>query len=132
MSVNDIWARYAKAATVDHSDVEAHNALMNGGGFSRHVRTGEEPKSGYMVGLHNDMGGEEAVHDLGELTPQHIADHRARAQGDYYQGGWAHDGKAYLDRSVNVQDHDQAVEMGRKHKQLAIWDIANSREVPLG
>lgn len=136
MSVIDIQRRYAGVVTVDRSDEEAHDALIHNGGFSRHIQTGEPPKTGYMVGLHADRGGEESVHDLSDLTAQHIAEHRARARSlanpHMYQGGWVHDGKAYLDRSLNIQDRNEAMEWGRAHKQLAIWDVAHGKEIPLG
>ena len=137
MGIADIQRKWATKP--QPGDFDAHRSLLTQGGFSRNIRTGESPTHGYMVGLHSDLGGEEAVHHLDSFSPQHVADHRQRAAGaasgtnhEIYQGGWAHDGHAYLDRSVNVKDHDEAVALGHKHKQLAIYDVAGGKEEPLG
>lgn len=135
VSVTDIHRRYTGKAVASIDDHARYDALMNGGGFSHHVETGETPHSGYMVSLHKDHGGDETVVPLKDLTPEHIAEHRERARqagGGIYQGGWVHDGKVYLDRSVNVQDPDEATSLGKHHKQLAIYDVAHAREIPLG
>lgn len=136
MSVADIWARYAGRAVVDHSDEEAFDDLHYKGGFSRHAVTGEVPEKGYMVSLHNDRGGEELVKPLAKISPQDIADHRVRAQQDasdhrIHQGGWVHGDDAYLDRSINVEDRDEAMNLGRWHKQRAIYDVKNQTDIPL-
>lgn len=135
MSIIDIQRRYAKSGTVTKADVDNFTDLMHNGGFTRHVTTGETPKDGYMVSLHRDHGGDEFVRDQHEVEPQDLAEHRTRAQAenpDTYQGGWTHQGDVYLDRSVNVKDEAQARTLGKAHKQLAIWDVANGRDVPLG
>jgi hypothetical protein len=140
LSITDIHRRYGGRAEPDLSDHEAFDALHHDGGFTRHALTGESPRSGYMVSLHPRYGGDEEVHDLGEITPEHIADHRARTrraateQGrreHFYQGGWVSGGKAYLDRSLNVRDRDDAELLGEQHKQRAIWDVEGNEEIPL-
>lgn len=37
--------------------------------------------------------------------------------------------QTYYDRSVLLSDLVEAMELGITHKQLAIWDIANDKEV---
>lgn len=135
MGIADIQRRYARVGTEPTTaDHQAYHNLLEHGGFSRHVVTNEPPRGGYMVSLHKDKGGEEFVRDLSEVDPSDIAEHRQRAKAhnpNLYQGGWVHQGEAYLDRSVNVPDLDQAIEMGHKHKQLAIYDVKNDREIPI-
>lgn len=121
-----------RTATYHPEDQSRFNELMNEGGFSRNS-LGHSPRNGYMVGLHPDKGGDEHVIPLHELTPHHIMMHRKAAEGvspEIYQGGWVDGGHAYLDRSVNVSDRSTAIQMGRHHQQLAIWDVKNRQEIP--
>lgn len=37
----------------------------------------------------------------------------------------------YIDRVVYTEDLDYAIELGKSHEQLAIWDIANNKEIRL-
>jgi hypothetical protein len=48
-----------------------------------------------------------------------------------YVGVWTNpiSGQVYYDRSVWVKDLDTAIEIGKTHSQLAIWDIENETEV---
>lgn len=45
-------------------------------------------------------------------------------------GLWVHDGKLYIDISINIESLDDAIAMA-SGKELAIWDCANSKEIPL-
>lgn len=47
-------------------------------------------------------------------------------------GAWAHDGKVYFDVIATVSDQKEALELGRKHNQLAIFDLKNGVEIPTG
>jgi len=47
-------------------------------------------------------------------------------------GVWANDGKTYLDVVSVVQDRDQAIELGKQHNQIAIWDLQKQQEIPTG
>ena len=46
-------------------------------------------------------------------------------------GAWTSGGKTYLDVVATISNKEQAVELGRKHKQLAIFDLKNLVEIPL-
>jgi hypothetical protein len=47
-------------------------------------------------------------------------------------GAWTHDGKVYMDVVATVPDVAQAVELGKQHNQIAIWDLKNAREIQTG
>jgi len=47
-------------------------------------------------------------------------------------GAWSHDGKIYLDVVATIPDINQAVELGKKHNQIAIWDLKNAESIPTG
>lgn len=68
-------------------------------------------KSGYWVALHPTT--------LDELMDGH------------YVGVWTNPetGITDYDRSVWISDLNDAMELGKAHNQLAIWDIANETEV---
>lgn len=48
-----------------------------------------------------------------------------------YLGAWVNDGNVYLDVSYHFEDEVIARAQGEAEKQLAIYDIANGREVRL-
>src|SRR5579864_4530655 len=46
-------------------------------------------------------------------------------------GAWVSNGKVYLDVVATVPTKEQAMELGYRHKQLAIFDLKNLVEIPL-
>jgi hypothetical protein len=47
-------------------------------------------------------------------------------------GTWNNEGKHYLDVSIGEQDRDRALALGKQHKQLAIFDMVNGKDIPVG
>lgn len=47
-------------------------------------------------------------------------------------GAWAHNGQVYLDIVATIPDVHKAIELGRQHNQIAIWDLKNGKEIPTG
>lgn len=47
-------------------------------------------------------------------------------------GAWSHDGKVYLDVVATIPDINQAVELGKKNNQIAIWDLKNGKQISTG
>jgi hypothetical protein len=47
-------------------------------------------------------------------------------------GAWSHDGKVYLDVVATIPDVNQAIELGKQHNQIAIWDLKNAKEIQTG
>jgi hypothetical protein len=48
-----------------------------------------------------------------------------------YFGGWLDDNTLYLDTSVNIEDLDEAMKLGRANNQLAIYDVKNQTSIRL-
>ena len=48
-----------------------------------------------------------------------------------YLGAWINDGKVYLDVTRHFYSREVALSHGALNNQLAIWDIANSEELPV-
>ncbi len=47
-------------------------------------------------------------------------------------GAWSHDGKVYLDVVSTIPDINKAVELGKQHNQIAIWDLKNGQQISTG
>lgn len=108
---------------------------VNAGGSSRMLHDSSEPpgaRGDYAVGL----PGHERVYN-GAVTRQAVAAHRQRLLADptvsshpaAMQGGWQHEGQAYLDASVKVQGRRAAQAGGRAGQQIAVYDMHNDRDV---
>lgn len=54
------------------------------------------------------------------------------ADGSNSFGAWSHEGKTYLDIVKTVENYDEAVDLGKQHNQIAIWDLRNNNEIPTG
>jgi hypothetical protein len=48
-----------------------------------------------------------------------------------YVGLWVNDGKLYIDLSVQFNDRQVAMNVGREFNQKAIWDVALDKEIKL-
>lgn len=44
-------------------------------------------------------------------------------------GTWVHEGRVHLDLSITVADRDAAFQLGQRHGQLAIYDLARQEEI---
>jgi len=98
--------------------------LHNEGGFSINVNTGATPGAGYMVSI----PGAEAVRrlsDITELTIKRYVEKYAQqlATPGAYLGAWVDGWEVYLDISVNVDSLEDALNLARDNKQLAIYDL---------
>ena len=98
-------------------------------GFTIKSVPGDEPKTGYQVGIHGK--GDQLSKD--ELTVERVReflDSRADllSQPDNYLGGWNGGDTFWLDVSKNVQDFDEAMSMAVRTGEEAIWDNANKKE----
>ena len=50
---------------------------------------------------------------------------------DLYIGLWLDNGIMYVDISINIEDRAEALEFGKKNKQLAIYDLTNNDSIYL-
>lgn len=115
--------------------LEAECALSNLAdcdGFSYQPFYGVKPTRGFMVSSRKDL--EERI-PLGEVKPadlyrymnQHMSLFEANPR--LFFGGWSEDGKFFLDVSRLVNRKRKALQLGRKHKQLAIYDLTAKRSI---
>lgn len=88
------------------------------------------PSTGYFVGGHGDAvvfgAGGELPSDL-----EYRVNEWLRSCGAPYIGWWTDEetGKLYLDGSDWIETEFTASQLGRLRKEIAIWDIANRREL---
>jgi len=110
---------------------------QNPGGFSV-TPGGRQPTGGFMVSIPGrtqlldeaDLAGPRAAEIVNQFTSKN-----ADAFGNnpnMHIGGWTSGGKVYLDPSENIHDREAAIAAGRQRNQIAIWDVANQKEIPTG
>jgi hypothetical protein len=106
------------------------------GGFTFNPRSGKPVTSGFAVAMHKDRSEEI---DLADATPARLKSYVDKNkdlldQDDNMFGGW-HDpasGKVWLDISAVKSDKDEAIKLGKKHNQIAIFDLENFTSVDTG
>lgn len=107
-------------------------AAKANGGATRTLH-GNSPQTGYMVSV---PGPEKTLKSLTARSVDAFTKAHAEklSHPGAYLGVWFNeeDGLWYLDVSVNVQTRSQALKLGRKWSQIAVWDVANSAEVRVG
>jgi hypothetical protein len=121
--------------TIIYTDMINYRNLINtNGGFSLNANN-EQPTSGYMVSLE---GTERTIPSYPRykevIVNEFCADYRVR-MGDMpefmYFGAWLDDNTLYLDTSVNIENLDEAMKLGRDNNQLAIYDVKNQTSIRL-
>lgn len=130
-SSRDFFISQKVARVTKDQAADADKALESSGGFTMSAHNETVPKKGYMVSLR----GHEQVKS-GDVTPTDIRQYAKSKKkhlrgGDRYLGGWVDEGKTYLDTSQWVKDRKEAEELGRKHGQLAIYDLKSKQAVSL-
>ena len=50
---------------------------------------------------------------------------------DYFIGFWTYENKLYIDLSINIIDKVDALEFGKKNKQIAIYEVLTGANIPL-
>lgn len=96
--------------------------LANCGGFTFDLATGTFPDKGYAVSTLKDV---ERVYP-GGVTAEDVEAFVAKLPDTpgILLGAWRVEGDVYLDASIVVNDVDEAMELARKHDQIAIYDLA--------
>lgn len=106
--------------------------LANCQGFSFQPFYGVAPTRGYMVSARKDL--EERV-PLGEVKPDDLYRYMNQHMGLFeanprlFFGGWSEEGEFFLDVSRLVNRKRKALQLGRKHKQLAIYDLTVGKSI---
>lgn len=119
--------------TSDYDRNRLHD-LVARGGFTSHPWR-DAPSHGFMASLDSSVA-PGSVHHVSELTPEHIASHRASIrqhllQPHTFQGGW-HDtatGDVYLDTSRHFQSEHNARRFAAEHKQKAYYNLGSGHEM---
>lgn len=101
--------------------------LYHNGGFTYDPLFGEPAQSGWAVGV----PGHEEVIPLARISAKDIDRHAASLPANSYQGGWVKDGLAYLDAVELHTERDDAIRVGRKNKQIAIYNLRTGQEIEL-
>ncbi len=110
-----------------HTKVETIVGLVNKvvlgklGGFSINADL-HQPTDGYMVG---GYGFQQQLNTTRE-TVEELLPH---ATGSHYIGCWIHMGNVYLELSTYHEDRDDAMAIGRKRDELAIYDVKNNQDI---
>lgn len=120
----------------DHALQRFWDELRQTGGSTIDPRTGDlPPRRGYMVG--------QAHHDCqypaylfwcckDALLAKFVQQYRAQLlMPNAYVGVWEHKGAVYLEVSHCYTNLKDALRVGELRKQIAIWDLANKKEILL-
>jgi len=114
---------------------------MTGGGISVHMKTGKEPKDGYMVAVYTERAewikGEDVnVPEKRQAAIQSFLDKNkdVLADPDNYLGTWfdPESGNISLDISRNFSDQAKAIKYASEHNEKAIWDVKNMTSIDTG
>lgn len=102
---------------------------QNGGGTFNEYGEVQDLNSGYVVAL---KGHEKVTKDNEQEVTSTFNSlfTLARSLGAFI-GTWKHNDKVYIDLSMHVLSLAKAIEMGKRNKQIAIWDCKNKEEIIL-
>jgi hypothetical protein len=103
---------------------EIHRATVTDGGSSTDL-LGHVPTVGYMVSVYASKG---LILPVSQFTPELVTEYAANhqeilAREDHYLGTWIDSGRVYLDIALRVDRLEEALELGRRHRQLAVFDL---------
>lgn len=88
-------------------------------------------KNGFMVSIL----GYERKFDYNEMEDinNYIIElqNKIKNKGGYYIGLWTYENKLFVDLSINIIDKYDALEFGRKNKQIAIYEVLTGANIPL-
>ena len=114
-----------------------HYGKKEGGGAS--VRLADnavlgidfKPETGYMVGVKDILISEdtETISDLVNNIFKK-ASQLDNIPQQAFIGSWISD-RLYVDLSLYITDKEEALELGRKYNQLAIYDIKNKGDIKI-
>ena len=105
----------------------ANIALANKDGYTVNAATLQPVKSGYAVAVADTQNsfGLEGLANVVKYVEKHP---EINAFGGWYN---SENGKFYFDATIIVDDLNQALELGRVNKQIAIFDLNKSLPIDL-
>ena len=112
------------------------------GGASYCIHTGQmNPSKGYMVSLKDynlridttELSYAEIEYEIKHYTSQvnYVYLYEKHTPEDSFLGTWFDGDTLHLDISVNIDNLDDALKLGRDNKQIAIYDCANQTDIVL-
>lgn len=102
-------------------------ATANKDGYTVNAQTLEPVTTGYAVAVADtqDSFGPDGL----AKVVRYVQDHQeVNAFGGWYN---SENGQYYYDATIIVDDLERAIELGRANNQIAIFDLANMREIRL-
>lgn len=114
---------------------EFRETLIKNGGISLNLITDElNPKEGYFVSLPN----KENIFNLSDLSDIVIMgyicdnlDQLLNKNAKYFLGGWIDKDRVYLDVSIQLFEPQEAILLGIKNQQKAIFDAYEQKVIYL-
>ncbi len=105
----------------------ANIAIANKEGYTVNAATLQPVKTGYAVAVADTQNsfGLEGLANVVKYVEEHP---EINAFGGWYN---SENGKFYFDATIIVDDLNQALELGRINKQIAIFDLKNSLPIDL-
>ena len=105
----------------------ANIAIANKEGYTVNAATLQPVKTGYAVAVADTQHsfGLEGLANVVKYVEEHP---EINAFGGWYN---SENGKFYFDATIIVDDLNQALELGRINKQIAIFDLKNSLPIDL-
>lgn len=128
-SVHGAWSTGSSTSAVS-------GKLTTEGGFTVDPTPpgqGHIPTSGFAVALPNH----ETHFPISKLNAHRIATHRAQSWASFkdipnaHWGGWLDGDEVYLDVSIVVDSLEEAVELGRRYNQKALFNFDHFEEIRL-
>lgn len=111
--------------------VNIKEIIKNGGATLTHDLEVANIKNGFMVSIL----GYERKFDYNEMEDinNYIIElqNKIKNKGGYYIGLWTYENKLFVDLSINIIDKYDALEFGRKNKQIAIYEVLTGANIPL-
>lgn len=111
--------------------VNVKKIIKNGGATLTSDLKVANIKEGYMVSI---LGYERRFeyNDTEDIN-NYILDlqNKIGSKKGYFIGFWTYENKLYVDLSINIIDKCDALEFGRKNKQIAIYEVLTGANIPL-
>jgi hypothetical protein len=125
---------YKKAAVSGQAVNEILQSIESSGGATFNFSRGNLAGTGnYSVSIYPERSKiVPGVVDFEEIE-NYIVDNEDLLRDSHNSfGAWTNEGKVYLDVVATLPDREKAIQLGRQHNQIAIWDLKNSQEIPTG
>ena len=105
--------------------------IKNGGSTLTKNLNKAELKKGYMVSLEGAESKVKSDNYTAIIKAIEEKQELIKDTSELYIGLWVDNGFVYIDISINISDKVEALEFGKKNKQLAIYDVVNDKSLYL-